>query len=65
MKKWQHYFDILKALFVRDSSEYKASDSDREVNQNMYPDMVSSYKMHLIDSCQKNVATFSCCCKVL
>ena len=28
-KKRQHYFDILKAFFVRHSSEYKTSDSDR------------------------------------
>ena len=31
-KKRQHYFDILKAFFVRHSSEYKTSDSDRKVN---------------------------------
>ena len=37
-KKRQHYFDILKAFFVRHSSEYKTSDSDRKVNRNIYPD---------------------------
>ena len=40
-KKRQHYFDILKAFFVRRSSEYKTSDSDRKVNRNIYPDAVT------------------------
>ena len=36
--KWQQPFDILKAFFVRHSSEYKTSDSDRKVDRNIYPD---------------------------
>ena len=47
-KKRQHYFDILKAFFVRHSSEYKTSDSDRKVNRNIYPDAVTrGYKLRL------------------
>ena len=42
-KKRQHYFDILKAFFVRHSSEYKTSDSDRKVNRNIYPDAVTYF----------------------
>ena len=49
MKKRQHYFDILKAFFVRHSSEYKTSDSDRKVNRNIYPDAVTRDRMRLID----------------
>ena len=37
-KKRQHHFDILKPFFVRQSSVYKTSDSDRKVNRNIYPD---------------------------
>ena len=48
-KKRQHYFDILKAFFVRHSSEYKTSDSDRKVNRNIYPDAVTRDRMRLID----------------
>ena len=48
-KKRQHYFDILKAFFVRHSSEYKTSDSDRKVNRYIYPDVVTCNRMHLID----------------
>ena len=48
-KKQQHYFDILKAIFFRHSSEYKASDSDRKVNRNIYPDAVTLDRMRLID----------------
>ena len=73
-KKRQHYFDILRAFFVRHSSEYETSDSDRKVNRNIYPDAVTRDRMRLIDLksgrkklsvCQNNVAAFSCCCKVL
>ena len=32
------FLDILKAFFVRHSSEYETSDSYRKVNRNMYPD---------------------------
>ena len=49
MKKRQSCFDILKAFFVRNSSEYKTSDSDRKVNRNIYPDAVTRDRMHLID----------------
>ena len=48
-KKRQHYFDILKAFFVRHSSEYTTSDSDRKVNRNIYPDAVTRDRMRLID----------------
>ena len=48
-KKRQHYFDILKAFFVRHSSEYKTSDSDRKVNRNIYSDAVTRDRMRLID----------------
>ena len=48
-KKRQHYFDILKAFFLRHSSEYKTSDSDRKVNRNIYPDAVICDRMRLID----------------
>ena len=48
-KKRQHYFDILKAFFVRHSSEYKTSDSDRKVNRNIYPDAVARDGIRLID----------------
>ena len=30
-------------------SEYKASDSDRKVNRNIYPDVVTRDRMRLID----------------
>ena len=40
-KKRQHYFDILKTFFIRHPSEYKTSDSDREINRNIYPDAVT------------------------
>ena len=49
-RKRQHYFDILKAFFVRHSSEYKTSDSDRKVNRNIYPDAVTRDRMHLLGS---------------
>ena len=35
MKKRQHSLDILKAFFIQYSSEYKTSDSDQQVNQNI------------------------------
>ena len=37
-KKREHSFSLLKAFFVRHSSEYETSDSDRKVNRNIYPD---------------------------
>ena len=48
-KERQHYFDILKAFFVRHSSEYKTLDSDQKVNRNIYPDAGTRDKMRLID----------------
>ena len=48
-KKRQPYFDILKAYFVRHSSEYRTSDSDRKVNRNIYQDAVTRDRMRLID----------------
>ena len=49
MKKRQHFFDILKASFDEQSSEYKTLDSDQKANQNIYPDAVTRDRMHLID----------------
>ena len=34
-KKREHCFSILKAFFVRHSSEYETSDSDRKVKRNI------------------------------
>ena len=34
-KKREHSFSILKAFFVRHSSEYETSDNDRKVNRNI------------------------------
>ena len=34
-KKRKHSFGILKAFFVRHSSEYETSDNDRKVNRNI------------------------------
>ena len=48
MKKRQHSFDILKVFFVRHSSEYETSDSDRKVNRNIKPDAVTCDRMSLI-----------------
>ena len=60
-KKRQHYFDILKAFFVRHSSEYKTSDSDRKVNRNIYPDAVTRNRMDqgdvlYSDECRTKIA---------
>ena len=37
-KKREHSFNILKAFFARNSSEYETSDNDRKVNRNIEPD---------------------------
>ena len=37
------------ARILQHSSEYKTSDSDRKVNQNIYPDAVTLGRMHLIN----------------
>ena len=34
-KKRKHFFSILKAFFVRHSSEYETSDNDQKVNRNI------------------------------
>ena len=47
-KGGQHFFDILKAFFVRHSSDYETSDSDGKVNRNIYPDGVTCDKVRLI-----------------
>ena len=62
MKKRQHYFDILKAFFVRYSSENKASDSDRKVNRNIYPDAVTRDRMRLIDPKSGQLEPIHHCC---
>ena len=61
-KKRQHYFDILKAFFVRHSSEYKTLDSDRKVNRNIYPDAVTRDRMRLIDPKSGQLEPIYHCC---
>ena len=63
-KKRQHYFDILKAFFVRPSSEYKTSDSGRKVNRNIYPDAVTCDRMRLIDPKSGLLEPIHHCCLV-
>ena len=63
-KKRQHYFDILKAFFVRHSSEYKTSDSDRKVNRNTHPDAVTRDRMRLIDPKSGQLEPIHHCCLV-
>ena len=64
-KKRQHYFDILNAVFVRHSSEYKTSlDSDRKVNRNIYPDAVTRDRMRLIDPKSGQLEPIHHCCLV-
>ena len=63
-KKQQHYFDILNAFFVRHSSEYKASDSDRKVNRNIHPDAVTRDRMRLIDPKSGQREPIHHCCLV-
>ena len=63
-KKRQHYFDILKAFFVRHSSEYKTLDSDRKVNRNIYPDAVTCDRMRLIDPKSGQLEPIHHCCLV-
>ena len=63
-KKRQHYLDILKAFFVRHSSEYKTSDSDRKVNRNIYPDAVTRDRMRLIDPKSGQLEPIHHCCLV-
>ena len=63
-KKRQHYFDILKAFFVRHSSEYKTSDCDRKVNRNTYPDAVTCDRMRLIDPKSGQLEPIHHCCLV-
>ena len=58
------YFDILKAFFVRHSSEYKTSDSDRKVNRNIYPDAVTGDRMRLIDPKSGQLEPIHHCCLV-
>ena len=63
-EKRQHYFDILKAFFVRHSSKYKTSASDRKVNRNIYPDAVTRDKMRLIDPKSGQLDPIHHCCLV-
>ena len=42
-KKRKHSFSILKAFFVRHSSEYETSDNDRKVNRNISRAPASGY----------------------
>ena len=57
-------FDILKAFFVRHSSEYKTSDSDRKVYRNIYPDAVTRDRMRLIDPKSGQLQPIHHCCLV-
>ena len=63
-KKRQHYFDILKAFFVRHSSEYKTSDSDRKVDRSIYPDAATRDRMSLIDPKSGQLEPIHHCCLV-
>ena len=63
-KKRQHYFDILKAFFVRHSSEYKTSDSYGKLNRNVYPDAVTRDRMRLIDPKSGQLEPIHHCCLV-
>ena len=65
MKKRQHYFDILKAFFIRHSLEYKTSDSDRKVNRNIYPDAVTCDRMRLLDPKSGQLEPIHHCCLTL
>ena len=48
-KKRQYSFDTLRSLFfVRHSSDYKMSDSDRKGNRSIYPDAVTRDRMRLM-----------------
>ena len=60
-KKRQHYFDILKAFFVRHSSEYQSIKRFGD-----YPTFYTlmSVGRKKLSVCQNNVAAFSCCCKI-
>ena len=60
-KKWQHSFHIMKAFFVRHSSEYEASDSDRKANRNIYPDAVTCDRMQLIVPKSDQLGPFKYC----
>ena len=51
-------------FIVRHSSEYKASDSDRKVNRNIYPDAVTRDRMHLIDPKSGQLEPIHHCCLV-
>ena len=62
--KWQNYFDIVKAFFVRPSSEYKTSDSDRKVNRYIYPDAVTRDRMRLIDPKSGQLEPIHHCCLI-
>ena len=63
-KKRQYYFEILKAFFVRHSSEYKTPDSDRKVNRNICPDAVTHDRMRLIDPKSGKLEPIHYCCLV-
>ena len=57
-------FDILKAFFVRHSSEYKTSDSDQKVNRSIYPDAVTRDRMRLLDYKSGQLEPIHHCCLV-
>ena len=44
-KKRKHSFSILKAFFVRHSSEYETSDNDQKVNRNIYTKTKKAFSM--------------------
>ena len=56
MKKQQHFLHT-ESFFVRHSSEYETSDSDRKVNQNFYTQMLGRIMQRLADRIKQHVPT--------
>ena len=56
-KKRQHYFDILKAFFVRHSSEYKTSDSEARYVGRTTQRLADRIKQHVPTSIRKKNST--------
>ena len=53
-----------ESFFALHSSEYKASDSHRKVNRNIYPDAVTRDRMRLIDPKSGQLEPIHHCCLV-
>ena len=56
MKKRQHFLHT-ESFFVRHSSEYETSDSDRKVNQTFYTQMLGRTMQRLADRIKQHVST--------